>query len=96
SYATLIGKELMDNPQAVAERWQENNSGHVLALRDKPCGGAGDCPLPAFGHGAHVGVDVSGQVEQVRRWHGGAGSADESYGHISIFPDSSDSPYYAL
>ena len=33
SYATLIGKDFMDNPQAVAERWQENNSVHATAVR---------------------------------------------------------------
>jgi S-DNA-T family DNA segregation ATPase FtsK/SpoIIIE len=31
SYATLIGKDFLDNPQAVADRWTENNSVHASA-----------------------------------------------------------------
>ncbi len=31
SYATLIGKDFLDNPAAVAERWTENNSVHASA-----------------------------------------------------------------
>jgi len=31
SYATLIGKDFLDNPQAVADRWSENNSVHATA-----------------------------------------------------------------
>lgn len=31
SYATLIGKDFLDNPQAVADRWSENNSVHSTA-----------------------------------------------------------------
>ncbi|WP_024820212.1 FtsK/SpoIIIE domain-containing protein [Arthrobacter sp. 31Y] len=40
SYATLIGKELMDNPQAVAERWQENNSVHATAVPNRKDNGS--------------------------------------------------------
>ncbi len=31
SYAALIGKDFLDNPQAVADRWSENNSVHNTA-----------------------------------------------------------------
>ena len=35
SYATLIGKDFLDNPQAVAERWTENNSVHATAVANR-------------------------------------------------------------
>ncbi|MEE2521708.1 FtsK/SpoIIIE domain-containing protein [Pseudarthrobacter sp. J75] len=35
SYATLIGKDFMDNPQAVADRWKENNSVHAFAVPNR-------------------------------------------------------------
>ncbi|WP_255769695.1 FtsK/SpoIIIE domain-containing protein [Pseudarthrobacter sulfonivorans] len=35
SYATLIGKDFLDNPQAVAERWEENNSVHASAVPNR-------------------------------------------------------------
>ena len=35
SYATLIGKDFLDNPQAVAERWTENNSVHASAVANR-------------------------------------------------------------
>jgi S-DNA-T family DNA segregation ATPase FtsK/SpoIIIE len=35
SYATLIGKDFMDNPQAVADRWKENNSVHATAVANR-------------------------------------------------------------
>lgn len=35
SYATLIGKDFLDNPQAVAERWVENNSVHASAVPNR-------------------------------------------------------------
>jgi S-DNA-T family DNA segregation ATPase FtsK/SpoIIIE len=35
SYATLIGKDFMDNPQAVADRWKENNSVHATAIANR-------------------------------------------------------------
>ncbi|MDQ0676372.1 S-DNA-T family DNA segregation ATPase FtsK/SpoIIIE [Pseudarthrobacter siccitolerans] len=35
SYATLIGKDFLDNPQAVAERWTENNSVHSSAVANR-------------------------------------------------------------
>ncbi|UVJ40794.1 FtsK/SpoIIIE domain-containing protein [Arthrobacter sp. CJ23] len=40
SYATLIGKDLMDKPQAVAERWQENNSVHATAVPNRKDNGS--------------------------------------------------------
>lgn len=35
SYATLIGKDFLDSPQAVAERWTENNSVHATAVANR-------------------------------------------------------------
>lgn len=35
SYATLIGKDFLDNPAAVAERWTENNSVHASAVPNR-------------------------------------------------------------
>lgn len=35
SYATLIGKDFLDNPKAVAERWEENNSVHASAVPNR-------------------------------------------------------------
>jgi S-DNA-T family DNA segregation ATPase FtsK/SpoIIIE len=35
SYATLIGKDFLDSPQAVAERWEENNSVHATAVANR-------------------------------------------------------------
>lgn len=35
SYATLIGKDFMDNPQAVADRWKENNSVRATAVPNR-------------------------------------------------------------
>ena len=35
SYATLIGKDFLDKPQAVAERWTENNSVHATAVANR-------------------------------------------------------------
>jgi S-DNA-T family DNA segregation ATPase FtsK/SpoIIIE len=35
SYATLTGKDFLDNPQVVAERWQENNSVHSSAIPNR-------------------------------------------------------------
>lgn len=35
SYATLIGKDFLDNPQAVADRWTENNSVHATAVANR-------------------------------------------------------------
>lgn len=35
SYATLIGKDFLDNPQSVAERWTENNSVHASAVANR-------------------------------------------------------------
>ncbi|MGN7148895.1 FtsK/SpoIIIE domain-containing protein [Arthrobacter sp. SAFR-179] len=35
SYVTLIGKDFLDNPQAVVERWTENNSLHATAVANR-------------------------------------------------------------
>ncbi|XAS67891.1 FtsK/SpoIIIE domain-containing protein [Micrococcaceae bacterium Sec5.7] len=35
SYATLIGKDFMDSPQAVADRWKENNSVRSTAVANR-------------------------------------------------------------
>ncbi|WP_285240926.1 FtsK/SpoIIIE domain-containing protein [Pseudarthrobacter sp. MEB009] len=35
SYATLIGKDFLDSPQAVADRWTENNSVHASAVANR-------------------------------------------------------------
>ncbi|BCW75054.1 FtsK/SpoIIIE domain-containing protein [Arthrobacter sp. NicSoilB11] len=35
SYAALIGKDFLDNPQAVVERWTENNSLHATAVANR-------------------------------------------------------------
>ncbi len=35
SYVSLIGKDFMDNPQAVADRWKENNSVHATAVANR-------------------------------------------------------------
>lgn len=40
SYATLIGKDFMDNPQAVADRWTENNSVHSFAVPNRKDNGS--------------------------------------------------------
>lgn len=40
SYAALIGKDFLDNPQAVAERWQENNSVRTTAVANRKDNGS--------------------------------------------------------
>ncbi|MGG5174091.1 FtsK/SpoIIIE domain-containing protein [Pseudarthrobacter sp. J1763] len=40
SYATLIGKDFLDNPEAVAERWTENNSVHATARPNRKDNGS--------------------------------------------------------
>ncbi|MEV7131874.1 FtsK/SpoIIIE domain-containing protein [Arthrobacter sp. NPDC093128] len=35
SYVSLIGKDFMDNPQAVADRWKENNSVRATAVANR-------------------------------------------------------------
>lgn len=40
SYAALIGKDFLDNPQAVAERWQENNSVRSTAVANRKDNGS--------------------------------------------------------
>lgn len=40
SYATLIGKDFLDNPQAVADRWSENNSVHRSAKPNRKDNGS--------------------------------------------------------
>ena len=40
SYATLIGKDFLDNPQAVADRWSENNSVHASASPNRKDNGS--------------------------------------------------------
>lgn len=40
SYATLIGKDFLDNPLAVADRWRENNSVHASAVPNRKDNGS--------------------------------------------------------
>ncbi|MEN8581272.1 FtsK/SpoIIIE domain-containing protein [Burkholderia sp. RS01] len=40
SYAALIGKDFLDNPQVVAERWQENNSVRTTAVANRKDSGS--------------------------------------------------------
>ncbi|WP_120519754.1 FtsK/SpoIIIE domain-containing protein [Arthrobacter celericrescens] len=40
SYVTLVGKDFMDVPQSVAERWQENNSVHSSAVPNRKDNGS--------------------------------------------------------
>jgi S-DNA-T family DNA segregation ATPase FtsK/SpoIIIE len=40
SYAALVGKDFLDNPEAVAERWQENNSVRSTAVANRKDNGS--------------------------------------------------------
>ena len=88
SYATLIGKDFLDNPAAVAERWTENNSVRASAVPNRKdngtlralVGSKGIEPLylDLKNEGPHAlvgGTTGAGQSEFLQSWVMGMAAA---------------------